>query len=230
MDVARSRTRLRANVHLIEVDVPRGDDTCGVADRDQIERGFSRLRPEQRAVVVLRYYLGLSLPEVSQTLHIPLGTAKSRLHYAMEIAARSGRGGRSAGCLPGGETGMSDSDPAMPHGGLEERVGAWLESESGAEVPDWLLAAVFAQTRELPQQRGARQRLARLADRLASVWRLDDGRGSHLPWRRGSSWPPSWWSRCPRFRDSPSRSSFSPRRHPLRASGPRSPSRRPWSK
>ena len=84
MDVLRSRKRLRANVHLIEVDLPHADGAADVADRDQLERGFRRLRPEQRAVVVLRYYLGLSIPEVSMTLQIPLGTAKSRLHYAME--------------------------------------------------------------------------------------------------------------------------------------------------
>lgn len=69
----------------------------------------------------------------------------------------------------------------MPHGGLEERVEAWLESESGTEVPDWLLAAVFAQTRSMPQQRGARQRLARLAERLASLVRLGDGPAQRLP-------------------------------------------------
>jgi RNA polymerase sigma-70 factor (ECF subfamily) len=84
MDAIRSRKHLKANVHLIAIDLPHADDTTDVADRDQLERGFRRLRPEQRAVVVLRYYLGLSLPELSGTLQIPLGTAKSRLHYAME--------------------------------------------------------------------------------------------------------------------------------------------------
>jgi RNA polymerase sigma-70 factor (ECF subfamily) len=83
-DLIRSRTRLRTTVGLIDLDRPCADETTDVADRDQLERGFRRLRPEQRAVVVLRYYVGLSLPEVSTTLHIPIGTAKSRLHYAME--------------------------------------------------------------------------------------------------------------------------------------------------
>ena len=83
-DLIRSRKRLRAQVHLIELDVPSADETGSIADRDQLARGFRRLRPEQRAVVVLRYYLGLSIPEVADTLDIPVGTAKSRLHYAME--------------------------------------------------------------------------------------------------------------------------------------------------
>jgi RNA polymerase sigma-70 factor (ECF subfamily) len=55
-----------------------------MADRDQLERGFRRLKPEQRAAVVLHFYLGLTLAEVADTLGIPEGTAKSRLHYATE--------------------------------------------------------------------------------------------------------------------------------------------------
>jgi len=83
-DLIRSRTRLAANIRFIETDLPSADDSAAVGDRDQLERGFRRLRPEQRTVVVMRYYLGLSLPEMAETLSIPLGTAKSRLHYAME--------------------------------------------------------------------------------------------------------------------------------------------------
>ena len=51
-------------------------------DRDQLERGFLRLEPELRAVIVLHHYLDLPMPVVA-TLGIPLGTAKSRLHRAL---------------------------------------------------------------------------------------------------------------------------------------------------
>jgi RNA polymerase sigma-70 factor (ECF subfamily) len=54
-----------------------------IADRDLLERGFARLPPEHRAVLVLRYYLDLPVPEVAETLDIPLGTAKSRLNRAV---------------------------------------------------------------------------------------------------------------------------------------------------
>jgi RNA polymerase sigma-70 factor (ECF subfamily) len=53
-------------------------------DRDQLERGFQRLSPEHRAILVLRHFQGLSLPEVADALGIPVGTAKSRLHYATD--------------------------------------------------------------------------------------------------------------------------------------------------
>ncbi len=55
----------------------------GVVYRDQLERGFRRLPVDQRAVLVLHHYVGLSLPEVSDVLGIPEGTAHSRHHRAM---------------------------------------------------------------------------------------------------------------------------------------------------
>jgi RNA polymerase sigma-70 factor (ECF subfamily) len=54
-----------------------------IADREQLQRGFDRLSIEQRAVVVLRHYVGLPLTEVATALGNPDGTAKSRYHYAM---------------------------------------------------------------------------------------------------------------------------------------------------
>jgi RNA polymerase sigma-70 factor, ECF subfamily len=37
----------------------------------------------QREVLLLRFVDGLSLPEIAQALGLPLGTVKSRLHYAL---------------------------------------------------------------------------------------------------------------------------------------------------
>ena len=50
--------------------------------RDQLERGLARLSDEQRAAVVLVYYLDLSIADAAQAMSIPLGTAKSRLNRA----------------------------------------------------------------------------------------------------------------------------------------------------
>jgi RNA polymerase sigma-70 factor (ECF subfamily) len=61
-----------------------GDDTQSIDDHDQLDRGFRRLKPDQRAAVVLHFYLGLTVTEVADALGIPVGTAKSKIHYAVE--------------------------------------------------------------------------------------------------------------------------------------------------
>jgi RNA polymerase sigma-70 factor, ECF subfamily len=80
---SRTDRRWVARVRLIPNDTSSVPDTAiSVADRDELERGFRRLSPEQRAVVVLHHYLGYSLTEIAENLGIPVGTARSRLHYA----------------------------------------------------------------------------------------------------------------------------------------------------
>jgi RNA polymerase sigma-70 factor (ECF subfamily) len=58
------------------------DATSAVVDRDRLDRGFRRLPTDQRAIVVLHYYLAWSQPEIALALEIPVGTVKSRLFYA----------------------------------------------------------------------------------------------------------------------------------------------------
>ena len=82
-ELRRARAR-PMEVSLTELHHPTvGDSAAALADRDALERGFRRLDPEQRAVVVLHYYLGLSLADVAEALDLPAGTAKSRLSRAM---------------------------------------------------------------------------------------------------------------------------------------------------
>lgn len=49
------------------------DPGITLADRDQLERGFSGPAPEQRALVVLHYYLGLPMGETAEILGCPSG-------------------------------------------------------------------------------------------------------------------------------------------------------------
>jgi RNA polymerase sigma-70 factor, ECF subfamily len=65
------------------------DELRAVNDRDQLERGFRRLSVDQRAVVVLHHYLGMTLEEVAATLEIPVGTVNSRLGRAMSKLRRA---------------------------------------------------------------------------------------------------------------------------------------------
>jgi len=80
---ARRRRAWAANVRVLPIDGPAGPDMLiSVADRDALDRAFRRLTIEQRAVFVLHHHVGLPLVEVADTLGIPAGTARSRLHYA----------------------------------------------------------------------------------------------------------------------------------------------------
>jgi RNA polymerase sigma-70 factor (ECF subfamily) len=83
-DIHRRRRRHTVELQQPEIDRAGNTDVGGeVADRDQLERGFRRLGVDQRAVLVLHYYLGLPVAEIASTLGIPLGTAQSRLHRAL---------------------------------------------------------------------------------------------------------------------------------------------------
>ena len=55
-----------------------------VARREQLERAFLRLTPEQRAALVVHHVLGLPDADAASVLEIALGTFKSRLHRASE--------------------------------------------------------------------------------------------------------------------------------------------------
>jgi RNA polymerase sigma-70 factor (ECF subfamily) len=81
-DQGRRRRRWSNEVRPLAAEPRTADVTDAVADRDQLDRGFRRLTPEQRAVVVLHYYEGFSAAEIAATLEIPRETAKSRLRYA----------------------------------------------------------------------------------------------------------------------------------------------------
>ena len=89
-DQGRYRRRWSAEIQVVRAE-PVTDDAIGsMADRDQLERGFRRLKPEQRAAVVLHFYVGLTAPEVADTLGIPVGTAKSRTPLRdRDVARRS---------------------------------------------------------------------------------------------------------------------------------------------
>jgi RNA polymerase sigma factor (sigma-70 family) len=80
---ARQRRRAIALTGLSVVRLVPDRPLAQVDDHEQLERGFRRLSPEQRTVVVLHYYLDLPLTEVAAIMGIPVGTVRSRLHYAM---------------------------------------------------------------------------------------------------------------------------------------------------
>ncbi len=83
-DIGRHRRRWRAEITVVSTEPAESDRASELADRDQLERGLRRLSDDQRAILILHFYIGLSPSEAADALEIPVGTAKSRLHYAIE--------------------------------------------------------------------------------------------------------------------------------------------------
>jgi RNA polymerase sigma-70 factor (ECF subfamily) len=84
LNVARRRRHRPIEVELSPLDAPGvPDHSTRIADREVVDAALRRLTPEGRAVIVLHFYLGLSLPETAAALGVPVGTAKSRLHRSL---------------------------------------------------------------------------------------------------------------------------------------------------
>ncbi len=83
LDIARRRRRV-IEVDIEPMDMASDVDLAGsVAQRELLDRAMRGLTPPHRAVIVLHYFLGLPMPEVAAAMGTPLGTAQSRLHYAL---------------------------------------------------------------------------------------------------------------------------------------------------
>ena len=95
---SRRHRRMGVTVGALEVDLPGPRDAMeDVAVRDELEIAFRALSPEQRAVVVLHHYLGLSHDEIAIVLGVPYGTVQSRLHRATrQMRASLDAGARSS--------------------------------------------------------------------------------------------------------------------------------------
>ena len=89
IDTARGERHRRTEREL-PLELPAsGDLEAQTAQRDEVQGAYLTLSPAHRAAFVLRHYYGNSVAEVADALHIPLGTAKSRIHYAELAMARA---------------------------------------------------------------------------------------------------------------------------------------------
>jgi RNA polymerase sigma factor (sigma-70 family) len=99
-DLVRRQRRVEISVAAIDLErADPADDFAAVAHRDEIEQAFLGLAIEQRAVLVLTHYVGMTAAEVGRTLGIPTGTVYSRLHYATR-AMRASLAARERAALP----------------------------------------------------------------------------------------------------------------------------------
>ena len=87
---AGRRKRWSEGLRILPVEGPAGpDEYLTIDERDLLERAFRRLTTQQRAVLVYHHYLGLPITEVAERTGLPVGTAKSRLHYATKALRAS---------------------------------------------------------------------------------------------------------------------------------------------
>jgi RNA polymerase sigma-70 factor (sigma-E family) len=77
----RAWRRERASGELPELPV---DEGLGLEDRDELMAALSTLAAGQRRVIVLRYWLGLSVEEAAADLGITAGTVKSQSSKALQ--------------------------------------------------------------------------------------------------------------------------------------------------
>jgi RNA polymerase sigma-70 factor (ECF subfamily) len=79
----RRHRRWTTNISVLPFEGPStADPTVTIDDRDTLDRAFSRLTPEHRAVFVLHHHVGLPLADIADVIGVPVGTVKSRLHHA----------------------------------------------------------------------------------------------------------------------------------------------------
>ena len=89
LDTARGERHRRTEREL-PLGLPGPEDLEALTvERDAVQGAYLTLSPAHRAAFVLRHYYGHSVAEVADALHVPLGTAKSRIHYAEQAMARA---------------------------------------------------------------------------------------------------------------------------------------------
>lgn len=88
VNVCRNRMRHARTIHVVALDDsfqhPAADSHGATIARLALEPAFARLTPDQRIIVVLRFWRDLSLDDIAERLGVPTGTVKSRLHYALK--------------------------------------------------------------------------------------------------------------------------------------------------
>ena len=93
IDWLRSKNRRSDTVSLDILDHPAAPhEHTARDDLESIWQVIEGLAPEQRDVIHLRFAAQLSYAEIAQTLGLPIGTVRSRLHRALKAVRHQTRG------------------------------------------------------------------------------------------------------------------------------------------
>ena len=84
MDQLRRDRRWTARLRLLPPPSHVEAGTDAIADRDAIGSAFRHLSGDHRVILTLHFYLDLPPAEIAARMGIAPGTARSRLHYALE--------------------------------------------------------------------------------------------------------------------------------------------------
>lgn len=87
VNVCRDRLRRRRTIRFVELDEGLGvhgvDPFAAALARVEVDRLIGVLDADQRAIVLLRFWRDLQVDEIAARLGMPVGTVKSKLHYAL---------------------------------------------------------------------------------------------------------------------------------------------------
>jgi RNA polymerase sigma-70 factor (ECF subfamily) len=87
VNVCRDRMRRHRTLRMVELEaageVESADAFASMFVGDEVASAVARLAPDYRIVVALRFWRDLTLEQIAETLDVPLGTVKSRLHYGL---------------------------------------------------------------------------------------------------------------------------------------------------
>ena len=142
---ATRERRRTANLRVLPIDGPAApDQLVSVADRDLLERGFRRLPPDQRAILVLHHYLGFEPSEIAETLGIPAGHGPISTPSRPSRHAGRSRGGRSA-------RGQGRAPGMTQQRDIERLLDLWF-SDGPTESPDRVIDVVADRIERQPQR------------------------------------------------------------------------------
>ena len=92
VNACRDRLRSRRRRPIVELTPERFGEVVGlvrpdgiesIASRDALARAFAVLDPDERIVIVLRFWRDLTVDDIAERTGTPSGTVKSRLHHAL---------------------------------------------------------------------------------------------------------------------------------------------------
>jgi RNA polymerase sigma factor (sigma-70 family) len=71
-----------------------------IAEREALLAALASLNPDQRIVIVFRFYLDLPLEAIAERTGAPLGTVKTRLHHGVRRMRAAYDAAERAGAEP----------------------------------------------------------------------------------------------------------------------------------